>query len=158
MMTGRLGASEINMLIKKLRMAKYTKDAAIFLEIQLYNMEKNLVGSLESHGFIRGQVAPAQGFPEFSDHCGGSAGLPTGYGGTTGPSANNIKEIFIASMENVKLFAFKFEGSLGGTVVAFDYTFNIASRIKGLVTSGEATKPIGALFSGALYYNFYYEI
>jgi hypothetical protein len=150
MMTGRLGSSEIRMLLIKLRTAKYIKAAAFYLELQIYEKNKRSMRPLESYGFGGNQagIPEAHGYPKFTDHC-GSQGFITGFGGKMPPSSGMIADIFEAGMTNVKKFAFQLEASLGGEVIKTDHTHNLPGRILAKSTEGgESIRPAKALMSG----------
>lgn len=160
MITGRLGASEIRMLLIKLRIANYVKRAAFYLELQIHKAKQRSTNPLESYGFIgaQNQVTKAQGFPGFTDHC-GPPGFSTGFGGKMPPSAHQISEIFIVSSTNVKQFSYQLMASIGAEVMKVDHTHNGPHRI--LIKSeegGESVRPTKGLMSGNnfFFYSFKY--
>ena len=106
LMTGELGAGQIATIIAKKRASFWVSHAKVYLEAHVHNKDDR--SSLRSFGFTRTDVCKP--FPVMISHC-------NGFGGTKGPSQNQIQRYFLAASSHPANFGDRFMKSLGGQVI-----------------------------------------
>ena len=110
LMTGELGAGQIAAMIAKHRASLWVSHAKVYLETHAYDREDK--ASLRSHGFKQTtKTDTCKPFPIMTSHC-------NGFGGTKGPSTNQIQRFFLAASSHPADFGDRFMKSLGGQVIA----------------------------------------
>lgn len=105
LMTSELGAGQISNFIAKKRAAFWVSQAKVYL--QAHTEYRKDTSSLNAYGFTQGNTCLP--FPSMTSHCGG-------FGGSRGPSRNQIQRFFLAASSHPAEFGDRFMKSLGGQV------------------------------------------